>query len=107
MPADKGPLIEAPAHDLTGHIQIEIPKSGHGRPFPPVDHGLKTVTGPVQQPKAAAPEAGTVGFHHRQHRTDRHCRVEGIAARREDLMSRLGGQGMGSRDRRLVGSCRH
>ena len=56
----------------------------------------------MQQIEAAAAQTGTRGFDHGKCRGHRHRGIEGIAARRENLLPRLACQRIGAGDGRLV-----
>lgn len=88
-------------HETAVRIQIHIGSGRQGRPLAAIKHPLAPVRGPMQEPKATAAETRAVGLYDRQGGADRHRRIEGVAPGRQDLETRIGGQGMGAGDRRL------
>ena len=66
--------------DIAGFIEINVFMSRERGLFAPIDHDLSAVRGAMQQPEAAAAEAGAVRLDHAQRGRDRGGRVKGIAA---------------------------
>ena len=66
------------------------------RGFPAVYHHLLTVGGAVDQPEAAAAEAGTERLNHAQGCADRNGRIKRVSPFLQNLYACRGCQGMGA-----------
>ena len=81
-------------------VQVQVAVGAQWGPLSPVEHDLEPVAGPMQQPEAAAPQAGTVGLDHPEGGADGDGCIEGVAAGGQDLEAGGGGQGVGGGDGR-------
>ena len=84
-----------PGQGFTGGLQ-QVAGSAAARGDLPAIQYLQIPAGAVPvQKKAAAPEAGALGLHHREHRLGGHQGIHRMAAGREHRQGRFAGIGMG------------
>ncbi len=81
-------------HRFAVRVQVHVTGSAQRRTLAPVDHHFEAIVCAMQQPEAAAAQPRAVGLDHGQHGTDRHRRVEGVAAQLEHGNARRRGLGM-------------
>jgi hypothetical protein len=100
----EGTVQRRPGDELAVRVQVQAPVRSPGRRLPGVKHHRAPWLRLMQQEEAAAAQSRSLWLGDAQGRGhgDRH--IEGIAAGREDLLTRGGGQRMRTGHRMLAGS---
>ena len=82
-------------------VQVELRSRASRRGLACIHQYLVAIAGAVEKEKSAAAQAGGVRFDHSQGRRNGDRGIEGIAAAREDLVTRSSGKRMRGSDCRI------